>query len=79
MARVKEIIAAIEEAAPGGRITAGGPVPFPLGVDSASFPSSSAARVSRPLEAGVAEAIERLQVEPPPSTAPSEALPTRRA
>ena len=60
VASVEEIIAAIEQAAPGARITGGtDPLPFPASVDSASFVELVGGPTARPLEAGVAEAIER--------------------
>src|SRR5829696_5359657 len=60
VASVEEIIAAIEQAAPGARITGGtDPLPFPASVDSASFVELVGGPTARSLEAGVAEAIER--------------------
>ena len=60
VASVEEIIAAIELAAPGAEITGGtDPLPFPASVDSASFVELVGGPTARPLEAGVAEAIER--------------------
>ena len=60
VASVEEIIAAIDKAVPGARVTGGtDPLPFPASVDSASFVELVGGPTSRPLEAGVAEAIER--------------------
>jgi nucleoside-diphosphate-sugar epimerase len=64
VASVREIVAAIEAAAPeaAGHITCGGdPLPFPASVDSTSFTELVGGPVSRPLEQGVAEAIERFR------------------
>ena len=64
VASVSEIIAAIERAAPeaAGLITADAePLPFPASVDSSSFVELVGGPVSRPLEAGVAEAVARFR------------------
>jgi nucleoside-diphosphate-sugar epimerase len=62
VASVEEIVAAIEAAAPGAQITHGtDPLPFPPEVDSTSFTDLVGGPTSRPLEAGVAESIERFR------------------
>jgi UDP-glucuronate 4-epimerase len=62
VASVEEIVAAIEAAAPGARITYGAdPLPFPPSVDSTSFEELVGGPTSRPLEEGVAEAIARFR------------------
>jgi nucleoside-diphosphate-sugar epimerase len=59
---VEEIVAAIEAAAPGARVTYGTePLPFPPEVDSTSFTDLVGGPTARPLEAGVAESIERFR------------------
>ena len=61
VASVAEIVAAIEPAVPeaAGTITYGeDPLPFPAELDSSSFTELVGGPVSRPLEQGVAEAIE---------------------
>jgi UDP-glucuronate 4-epimerase len=59
VASVAEIVAAIEAVVPGARISHGeDPLPFPAEMDSASFTELVGGPVSRPLEQGVAEAIE---------------------
>ena len=58
VASVEEIVAAIEAAEPGARITFGeDPLPFPASVDSGSFTELVGGPVSRPLDEGVAQAI----------------------
>jgi hypothetical protein len=60
VATMEEVIAAIEKAAPGARITAGEePLPFPASVDASSFVELVGGPTARPLEEGIAEAIER--------------------
>lgn len=64
VATMREVIAAIERAAPeaAGRVTAGeDPLPFPSSVDAASFVALVGGPVSRPLDEGVAEAIARFR------------------
>jgi UDP-glucuronate 4-epimerase len=59
VASVAEIVAAIEAVVPDARITYGeDPLPFPSETDSTSFTELVGGPVSRPLEQGVAEAIE---------------------
>jgi len=59
---VKEIVAAIEAAEPGARITYGeDPLPFPPEVDSSSFTDLIGGPTARPLEEGVAQSIERFR------------------
>jgi UDP-glucuronate 4-epimerase len=59
VASVAEIVAAIEAVVPDARITYGeDPLPFPAEMDSTSFTELVGGPVSRPLEQGVAEAIE---------------------
>jgi UDP-glucuronate 4-epimerase len=64
VATMREVIAAIEQAAPdaAGLITAAEePLPFPSSVDPASFIELVGGPVSRPLADGVAEAIRRFR------------------
>jgi UDP-glucuronate 4-epimerase len=62
VASVEEIVAAIEAAAPGAKIAYGeDPLPFPPEVDSTSFTELVGGPTARPLEQGVAEAIERFR------------------
>jgi hypothetical protein len=64
VASMPEVIAAIERAAPeaAGLISADEtPLPFPSSVDAGSFLELVGGPVSRPLEDGVAEAIERFR------------------
>jgi nucleoside-diphosphate-sugar epimerase len=62
VARVEEIVAAIEAAAPDARITHGAdPLPFPPSVDATSFTELIGGTTARPLEQGVAESIERFR------------------
>jgi UDP-glucuronate 4-epimerase len=62
VASVQEIVAAIEQAAPGARITHGtDPLPFPPEVDSRSFTELVGGPTARPLKDGVAESIERFR------------------
>jgi UDP-glucuronate 4-epimerase len=57
---VAEIVAAIEAAEPGAKITYGeDPLPFPPEVDSTSFTDLIGGPTARPLEEGVRESIER--------------------
>jgi nucleoside-diphosphate-sugar epimerase len=68
VATVKEVIAAIEEAAPEakGRITSSGdPLPFPPEVDSTSFVELVGGPTSRPFAEGVAEAIAAFRASTP--------------
>ena len=59
VATVAEIVAAIESVVPDAQITFGeDPLPFPAELDSSSFTELVGGPVSRPLEQGVAEAIE---------------------
>ena len=59
VAQVAEIVAAIEAVVPEAEITYGeDPLPFPSELDSSSFTELVGGPVSRPLEQGVAEAIE---------------------
>jgi nucleoside-diphosphate-sugar epimerase len=62
VASVDEIVAAIEKAAPGARITHGtDPLPFPAQVDASSFTELVGGPTARPLEDGVADSIERFR------------------
>jgi UDP-glucuronate 4-epimerase len=62
VASVDEIVAAIEAAEPGARITYGeDPLPFPPEVDSTSFTELIGGPTARPLEEGVRESIERFK------------------
>ena len=62
VASVEEIVAAIQAAVPDARITHGSdPLPFPPQVDSSSFEALIGGPTARPLEQGVAEAIERFR------------------
>jgi nucleoside-diphosphate-sugar epimerase len=62
VASVEEIVAAIEAAEPGARITYGeDPLPFPPEVDSSSFTDLIGGPTARPLTEGVAESIERFR------------------
>ncbi len=62
VASVEEIVAAIEAAEPGARISYGeDPLPFPPEVDSTSFTDLVGGPTARPLEQGVAEAVERFR------------------
>jgi nucleoside-diphosphate-sugar epimerase len=59
VASVAEIVAAIEAVVPEAEITYGeDPLPFPSELDSSSFTELVGGPVSRPLQQGVAEAIE---------------------
>ena len=59
VASIAEIVAAIEAVVPDARITYGeDPLPFPAETDTSSFTELVGGPVSRPLEQGVAEAIE---------------------
>src|SRR4051794_9752457 len=62
VASVEEIVAAIEAAEPGARITHGeDPLPFPPEVDSSTFTDLIGGPTARPLTEGVAESIERFR------------------
>jgi UDP-glucuronate 4-epimerase len=62
VASVAEIVAAIEAVVPEARITHGeDPLPFPAEMDSRSFTELIGGPTARPLEQGVAQAIETFQ------------------
>jgi UDP-glucuronate 4-epimerase len=57
-----ELLELIEAAVPGAQITADkDPLPFPAGVDGSSFAELIGGSVMRPIEAGVADSLERFR------------------